>query len=73
MQNEKPLQNYEQIRAQHAYDDKDAICVGKDGGRAGAKKFPAIIVSNGFLGALAFAAESGEGLATVAMRQRWMW
>ncbi|MBO7629165.1 MAG: type III-B CRISPR module-associated protein Cmr5 [Bacteroidales bacterium] len=66
MQNEKPLQNYEQIRAKHAYDDKDSICIGKDGGRAGAKKFPAIIVSNGFLGALAFAADSGEGLATVA-------
>ena len=66
MQNENLIQNYEQIRAKHAYDDKDSICVGKEGGRAGAKKFPAMIVSNGFLGALAFAAESGEGLATVA-------
>lgn len=66
MQNENLIQNYEQIRAKHAYDDKDSICVGKEGGRAGAKKFPAMIVSNGFVGALAFAAESGEGLATVA-------
>lgn len=66
MQSEKSIQNYEQIRAKHAYDDKDSICVGKDGGRAGAKKFPAMIISNGLLGSLAFAAESGEGLATVA-------
>lgn len=66
MQSENSIQNYEQIRAKHAYDDKDSICVGKDGGRAGAKKFPAMIISNGLLGALAFAAESGEGLATVA-------
>lgn len=60
------FQNYEQIRAKHAIEAKDAISVGKEGGRAVAKKFPALILANGFLGALAFAEDSGEGLATVA-------
>ena len=62
---QKP-QNYEQIRAKHAIEAKDSISVGKEGGRTVAKKFPAMIIANGFLGALAFAEDSGEGLATVA-------
>lgn len=49
------LRNLEQLRAQHAYAWRDKIRAGAGGGRAVAKKVPAMIISNGFLGALAFA------------------
>lgn len=56
------LRNLEQLRARHAYAWRDKIGTGKEGGRAVAKKVPAMIISNGFLGALAFAIENkGEG------------
>lgn len=56
------LRNLEQSRARHAYAWRDKIGTGKEGGRAVAKKVPAMIISNGFLGALAFAIENkGEG------------
>ncbi len=52
-----PMRNYEQIRAKNAYAEKDSIGVAKEGGKAVAKKVPAMIVQDGFLGALAFAIE----------------
>lgn len=59
------LRNLEQLRAQHAYAWRDTIGTGKEGGRAVAKKVPAMIISNGFLGALAFAIEDNGGALTV--------
>lgn len=59
------LRNLEQIRARHAYAWRDKIGTGKEGGRAVAKKVPAMIISNGFLGALAFAIEDNGGPLTV--------
>lgn len=50
--------NLEQIRAEVAYNWKDRIGTGNEGGRAVAKKVPAQIIQNGFLGALAFAIEN---------------
>lgn len=56
------LRNLEQIRAKNAFAWKDKIGTGKEGGRAVAKKVPAQIIQNGFLGALAFAIENeGSG------------
>lgn len=51
------MRNLEQIRAQNALLWADKIGTGKEGGRAVAKKVPAMILSNGFIGALAFAIE----------------
>lgn len=59
------LRNLEQLRAKHAYAWRDEIGKGKEGGRAVAKKVPAMIISNGFLGALAFAIEDNSGPLTV--------
>lgn len=59
------LRNLEQLRAKHAYEWRDKIGTGKEGGRAVAKKVPAMIISNGFLGALAFAIEDNGGPLTV--------
>ena len=59
------LRNLEQIRAKNAYAARDSIGKGKEGGRAVAKKVPAMIVSNGFIGALAFAVEDNGGYLTV--------
>lgn len=61
------MKNYEQLRAVNALDasqDKSGFG-GVEGGRAVAKKVPAQIVQNGFLGALAFAIETGAGYETV--------
>ena len=52
--------NLEQIRAKNALAAADSIGKGKEGGRAVAKKVPAQIIQNGFLGALAFAIESSN-------------
>ena len=52
------MRNLEQIRAQNAFAAKDTIGTGAGGGRAVAKKVPAQIITNGFLGALAFAIEN---------------
>ena len=58
----EPMRNLEQIRAKNAYDWRDKIGTGNEGGRAVAKKVPAQIIQNGFLGALAFAiANKGSG------------
>ena len=50
--------NLEQTRAILALDAAEKIGTGSDGGRAVAKKVPAMIVQNGFLATLAFAIES---------------
>lgn len=55
---EPTLCNLEQIRAKIAIDAAEKIGTGSDGGRAVAKKVPALIIQNGFLAALAFAIES---------------
>ena len=54
------MQNYEQIRAKNALAAAPSIGLGNEGGRAVAKKVPAQIVQDGFLGALAFAIEKSE-------------
>lgn len=59
------MRNLEQIRAQNAFAAKDTIGTGAEGGRAVAKKVPAQIITNGFLGALAFAIEDDGGYLTV--------
>ena len=59
------MRNLEQIRAQNAFAAKDTIGTGAGGGRAVAKKVPAQIITNGFLGALAFAIEDNGGYLTV--------
>lgn len=59
------MKNYEQIRARNAIDAAETIGTGKEGGRAVAKKVPAMIQSNGFIGAMAFAIEAKEGYETV--------
>lgn len=59
------MQNLEQLRARHAYEWRDRIGKGKDDGGAVAKKAPAMIIANGFLGALAFAIEDNGGYLTV--------
>ena len=61
------MRNLEQIRAQNAFAAKESIRDGKGGGdpRAVAKKVPAQIITNGFLGALAFAIEDNGGYLTV--------
>ncbi len=63
---EKPVvRNLEQIRARNAYAARDRIGTGKEGGRSVAKKVPAMIIANGFIGALAFAIEDNGGYLTV--------
>lgn len=52
------MRNLEQIRAKNALGAVKYIGTGSDGGKAVAKKVPAQIIQNGFLGALAFAIES---------------
>jgi CRISPR-associated protein Cmr5 len=61
------MRNLEQIRAQNAFAARESIKDGKGGGdpRAVAKKVPAQIITNGFLGALAFAIEDNGGYLTV--------
>jgi CRISPR type III-B/RAMP module-associated protein Cmr5 len=60
------FRNLEQIRAKNAYSWRDKIGTGNEGGRAVAKKVPAQIIQNGFLGALAFAIENkGSGYENV--------
>lgn len=53
-------QNYEQIRAKNALAAAPGIGLGNEGGRAVAKKVPALIVQDGFLAALAFAIEKSN-------------
>ena len=51
------MTNYEQLRARHASkasDDSDRF-IGKGGSKKVASKVPAMILANGFIGALAFA------------------
>lgn len=60
-----PVRNLEQVRAKNAYAARDKIGTGKEGGRAVAKKVPALIIANGFIGALAFAIEDNGGYLTV--------
>lgn len=52
------ISNFEQIRAKNALEAAPKIGLGKEGGRSVAKKVPAQIVQDGFLGALAFAIEN---------------
>lgn len=59
------LRNLEQVRAKNAYAARETIGTGKEGGRAVAKKVPAMILANGFIGALAFAIEDNGGYLTV--------
>ena len=59
------LRNLEQIRAKNAYAARETVGTGKEGGRAVAKKVPAMIIANGFIGALAFAIEDDGGYLTV--------
>ena len=59
------MPNLEQIRAKNAYAARESIGTGKEGGRAVAKKVPAMIIANGFIGALAFAIEDNGGYLTV--------
>lgn len=59
------MRNLEQIRAKNAYAARGTIGTGKEGGRAVAKKVPAMIIANGFIGALAFAIEDNGGYLTV--------
>lgn len=58
------MQNYEQIRARNALaaatDKENYVFAGRNDGKAVAKKVPAQIVQNGFLGALAFACETKQ-------------
>ncbi len=54
------MQNYEQIRAKNALAAAPNIGLGNEGGKAVAKKVPALIVQDGFLGALAFAIEKSN-------------
>ncbi len=57
------MKNLEQFRAKHAL--AATIGEGADGGDSVAKKVPAMIRTNGFLGAMAFAKEKGKGYADV--------
>ena len=60
------MRNLEQIRAKNAYAWRDKIGTGNEGGRAVAKKVPAQIIQNGFLGAIAFAIDNaGSGYENV--------
>ena len=59
------VRNLEQIRAKNAYAARESIGTGKEGGRAVAKKVPAMILANGFIGVLAFAIEDNGGYLTV--------
>lgn len=56
----KSLRNLAQIRAKNAYAAaRDTAFAGKDGGEV-VKKIPALIVSDGLLGTLAFALDKGK-------------
>ena len=57
------MKNLDQIRAKNALNAN--IGTGKEGGESVAKKVPAMIVENGFLGAFAFATENGKGYLDV--------
>jgi CRISPR type III-B/RAMP module-associated protein Cmr5 len=57
------MQNLEQLRAKHAL--AATVGGGAEGGDTIAKKVPAMILENGFLGAMAFAKEKGKGYADV--------
>ena len=57
------MKNFEQIRAKNALNV--VIGKGENDGDSIAKKVPAMIRENGFLGALAFAKEKGKGYADV--------
>ena len=57
------MRNLEQYRAKNAL--KAAIGQGTEGSESVAKKVPAMILENGFLGAMAFAKEKGKGYADV--------
>lgn len=59
------LRNLEQIRAKDAIEAAPNIKAGNDGGKAVAKKVPAMIMANGFIGALAFALDDNAGLLSV--------
>ena len=59
------MKNLEQLRAKDAVDAAPTIGSGAEGGDAVEKKVPAQIIANGFIGALAFAIEKGEGYADV--------
>ncbi len=51
------MRNLEQLRAQNAFNAAGDILPGSGGGKSTAKKVPAMIIANGFIGALAFAIE----------------
>jgi len=57
------MKNLDQIRAKNALAAK--VGTGKEGGESVAKKVPAMIIENGFLGAFAFAVENGKGYLDV--------
>lgn len=54
--------NYEQIRAKNALKAAPTIMTGKEGGQTVAKKVAAMIIENGFIGAMAFAIEAGDSV-----------
>ncbi len=54
------MRNLEQIRAKNALAAAPTIGRGVGGGRAVAKKVPAMIIDNGFVGAMAFAVEDAD-------------
>ncbi len=54
------MRNLEQLRAQNAIAAAPGIGTGKEGGRTVAKKVPAMILADGFIGAMAFAIEEAK-------------
>lgn len=59
------MDNLAQLRALHAKDWAPHVESGEGGSRAIAKKVPAQIIQNGFLGALAFALDGNKGHLSV--------
>lgn len=59
------MKNLAQLRALHAKEWAPSVKSGEGGSRAIAKKVPAQIIQNGFLGAFAFALEGNEGHLSV--------
>lgn len=63
------MKNLEQIRAKNAFEAANNKAkyefAGVNGGKAVAKKIPTQIRENGFLGAMAFAIETGKGYKAV--------
>lgn len=59
------MKNLEQLRAKNAIAAAPTIEKAKEGGRAVAKKVPAMILANGFIGAMAFAIEKKCGYESV--------